>query len=294
MRRPIAVALGRVGMSLLAVLLIFAVWWAVIGVFGLKPFVVPTPPAAIEAIASNWSTLAGLTLQTIKETVFGFVAGAVIGFVLAVGMSQLKIVQRLVYPVLITSQAVPIVAIAAPLVILLGFGMTPKLVIVAWIVFFPVVVNVLDGLAHVDSDMLNLARAMGGRPVRTFMVIRLPATLSPLFSGLKIGATYAVTGAVIGEWTASANSGLGTYLLEANSQLNAAAVYGATLLLTAIGIASFLVVMAVERWATPWRRRPTARRRTVIHPVGDGQRSGRREKMVQSDENEALVTGGKR
>jgi ABC-type nitrate/sulfonate/bicarbonate transport system permease component len=191
-----------------------------------------------------------LSGQTIAETFYGYVTGAVIGFVLAVIMAQIPIVHRLLYPALITSQAVPIVAIAAPLVIIFGFGLTPKIIIVAWIVFFPVVVNVLDGLASVDQDQVNLARLLGGTQLRTFMIVRLPACIGPLFSGLKIGASYAVTGAVIGEWTASSHVGLGTYLLTANSQMNTAGVYGAMLLLTAIGIGSF---------------RP--RRRALRHPL---------------------------
>lgn len=250
---------ARVGGPLGAAALIFVVWNAVILLFRLKPFVLPTPQASIAVIFSNWSTLGGLTLQTITETVYGFFIGAAIGFVLAVAMAQLRIVQRLVYPALITSQAVPIVAIAAPLVILFGFGMVPKLILVAEIVFFPVVVNVLDGLAHIEQEVINLTRVLHASSVRAFLLVRLPATLNPLFSGLKIGATYAVTGAVVGEWTASSTSGLGTYLLTANSQLLTTAVYGATLLLTGIGLASFVLVTVAQHLATPWQTRSTAR-----------------------------------
>jgi ABC-type nitrate/sulfonate/bicarbonate transport system permease component len=250
----------RVGFVIAAIALIFGVWNAVIWIFGLQPYVLPTPQSAISAVIGQWSTLAPLTWQTLKETAEGFFIGAAIGFVLAVVMSAFRPVQRLVYPALIGSQAVPIVAIAAPLVILFGFGMLPKLIIVAWVVFFPVVVNVLDGLAHIDRDLVNLSRVMGARRTREFIHIRLPATLSPLFSGLKIGATYAVTGAVIGEWTASSQQGLGTYLLSANASLNTQLVFGVTLLLTAIGVLSFLLVMAAESVATPWRGRSTAPR----------------------------------
>lgn len=252
--------LMRVGMALLAIALIFGAWNLVIVVFGLKPYALPTPQSALAADVDNWPVLGGLTLQTVEETAYGFLIGAAVGFVLGVAMSASKTVQRLIYPTLITSQAVPIVAIAAPLVILFGFGMLPKLVIVAWIVFFPVVVNVLDGLAHIDPDLINLSRVMGARRVRGFLAIRLPATLSPLFSGLKIGATYAVTGAVIGEWTASAQQGLGTYLQTANASLDTQGVFGATILLTAIGVVSFLLMVAAESIATPWRKRSTARR----------------------------------
>jgi len=251
----------RLLLAALAVGLIFGVWNLVIFAFDLKAYALPTPQSSVAAIYDRWSTFQGLTVQTIEETAYGFVIGAAIGFLLGVVMSASKVVQRLVYPALITSQAVPIVAIAAPLAILFGFGLLPKLVIVAWVVFFPVVVNVLDGLAHVDRDLVNLARVMGAKRWRAFVAIHLPATLSPLFSGLKIGATYAVTGAVIGEWVASAQQGLGTYLQTANASLDTQGVMGATILLTLIGVASFLFVSAVEVIATPWRTRSTARRR---------------------------------
>ncbi|EQD43154.1 binding-protein-dependent transport system inner membrane component, partial [mine drainage metagenome] len=138
-----------------------------------------------------------LTLGTIRETVYGFVTGAALGLTLGVIMAKVPVLQRLVYPVLVLSQAVPIIALAAPLVLILGFSVAPKVVIVAWIVFFPVTVNVLDGLSHVDQDLINLARVFGAPRWRTFLQIEIPATTTPLFSGLKIGATYAVTGAII-------------------------------------------------------------------------------------------------
>ena len=250
----------RVALAALAVGLIFGVWNLVIFAFDLKAYALPTPQSSVATIYDRWSTFQPLTLQTIGETAYGFLIGAAVGFLLAVVMSASKTVQRLLYPTLITSQAVPIVAIAAPLAILFGFGLLPKLVIVAWVVFFPVVVNVLDGLAHVDQDLLHLSRVMGAKRWRAFLAIQLPATLSPLFSGLKIGATYAVTGAVIGEWVASAQYGLGTYLQTEAGTLDTKGVMGATILLTAIGIASFLLVVAAEVVVTPWRTRSTARR----------------------------------
>jgi ABC-type nitrate/sulfonate/bicarbonate transport system permease component len=233
---------------------------AVLGVFDVKPYLVPSPEEALRTIRDQWDVLRPLTWTTVKETAIGFVVGAAFGFVLAVVMSRWSLVQRVVYPVLVASQAIPVVAIAAPLVIVLGFGLAPKVVIVAFIVFFPVVVNVLDGFASIDRDLLNLARIMSGRPMRVLLLIELPATLTPLFSALKLGATYAVTGAVLGEWTASLTPGLGNYLLVQNARLNTAAVYAAVLLLTAIGVTGFLLVMAVEHAATPWRTRSTARR----------------------------------
>ncbi len=170
------------------ILLVFLVWDLIIRIFNVEPFVAPSPGEALGALRDNWSILWPLAIETIRETVYGFVLRAVLGFVLAVAMVQTRIVQGLVYPVLITSQAVPIIAIAAPLVILLDFGIWPKIVIVAWIVFFPVAVSMLHGLANVDDDLIKLAHVMGGTRSRVFFKIRLSATASPLYSGLKIAA----------------------------------------------------------------------------------------------------------
>jgi len=245
--------LRQLALWVVALGLILGAWQLLVSASDIPAYVIPTPASAFAEVHAHWDLMRELTAQTLTETFYGYVAGALTGFLLAVLMAQLPIVSRLLYPALITSQAVPIVAIAAPLVIIFGFGLTPKLIIVAWIVFFPVVVNVLDGLASVDQDQLNLARLLGGTRLRTFLIVRLPACIGPLFSGLKIGASYAVSGAVIGEWTASSRVGLGTFLLSANAQMNTAGVYGAMLLLTGIGIGSFLLVLVAEYLATPWR-----------------------------------------
>jgi ABC-type nitrate/sulfonate/bicarbonate transport system permease component len=256
MKHPIVT---QVSYWILAMLVILLVWQAVIVALKIPNFVMPQPAAVIEMLFRNAPMILDLLWQTLKETLAGYVIGAAVGFLLAVGMSQIPLMGRLVYPALVTSQAVPIVGIAAPLVIIFGFGMTPKLIIVAWIVFFPVVVNVMDGLAQVDPDQINLARLLGGTPLRTFLIVRLPACIGPLFSGLKIGASYAVTGAVIGEWTASSKMGLGTYLLSANAQMNIVGVYAAMMLMTLIGVGSFVLLLVIEYLATPWRHRATSR-----------------------------------
>ena len=239
---------------------VFGVWELVVRVFTIQSYVLPKPRAVFAQIGTDWDVLQPAMWQTIEEFVIGFLVGIACGFLLAVVMGHSPIVQRGLYPLLIATQAVPIIAIAAALVIWLGFGLTPKIVIVALIVFFPVVVNVLDGLTNVDRDSIALARAMGANGFRIFLHIRLPATLTPLFSALKLAATFSVTGAVLGEWTASTTGGLGVYLLEQNSRLNTAGVFAAILLLSAIGIVGFLLVAGAEQLATPWRTRSTPRR----------------------------------
>lgn len=267
--------LRNVGVPLLSLAVLGAIWQGIVVGFHVAPYIAPRPLQALSAVTSNWSTLWPLALGTIRETVYGFLVGAALGIFFGVIMAKVPVLQRSVYPVLVLSQAVPIIALAPPLVLILGFGVTPKVVIVAWIVFFPVTVNVVDGLSHVDQDLVNLARVYGAPRWRTFLQIEVPATTTPLFSGLKIGATYAVTGAIIGEGASgSYGSSLALYQVHANSNLNAAAVYGTTMLMTAIGITWFLLVVATEVAVTPWQRRSVARRslfrRADSRPGADG------------------------
>lgn len=253
-------SLRNVGIPLGSLLGLLLVWQAVVVFFHVAPYIAPRPWQAILSVTQNWGTLWPLVLGTIRETVYGFACGAALGLGLGVIMAKVPVLQRAVYPVLVLSQAVPIIALAAPLVLILGFSVTPKVIIVAWIVFFPVAVNALDGLSHVDQDLVNLARVYGASRRRTFLLIEIPASATSLFSGLKIGATYAVTGAIIGELAASDGSSLALYQEHANSNLNTAAVYGTTMVMTAIGISWFLLVVGAEVLLTPWQRRSVARR----------------------------------
>ena len=267
--------LGRWLTPVAAVLGVFVLWGLIVRVFHVEPYVVPSPQDALAALVDHWDVLAPLTRVTVQETVIGFAVGALVGFALAVVMSRLSLVQRVVYPVLVGSQAIPIVAVAVPIVLVFGYGLLPKVVITAFIVFFPVVVNVLDGFASVDRDLLNLARIMHGGRTRVLLHIEMPATLTPLFSALKLGATYAVTGAVLGEWAGTKEYGLGNFLLIQQSRLATDTVYATVLLLTAIGVTMFLLVMAAERLATPWRTRSTARRwRRRTAPMRDDVGTG--------------------
>ena len=138
-------------LPLLLTAAVFGIWDLVVRIFDIQPYVLPTPHAVFSQIGTDWDVLQPAMFQTIEEFVIGFAVGVACGFVLAVAMGQSRILQRGLYPLLIASQAVPIIAIAAALVIWLGFGLTPKIVIVALIVFFPVVVNVLDGLTEANK-----------------------------------------------------------------------------------------------------------------------------------------------
>ena len=230
-----------------------SVWAGSVVAFDVPRYVMPGPWDVWAHILSDYQTLWMGFQVTFKEFLIGFILGALSGFLMAVVMDSSKAVRGVLYPILIVSQAVPIIAISAALTIWLGFGLAPKLVIVALVVFFPVVVNVLDGLRSVDPDLLRLARSMGGNAWSIFRNVKMPATLTPMFSALKLSATFSVTGAVIAEWSASTSGGIGAYLMQANSRLNTSGTFAAIAYLAVLGLVAFLLVIFAEHLLTPWR-----------------------------------------
>lgn len=250
----------RIAYPVMALILVVLIWAILVSYFAIPRYVMPSPLDVAKHIAGDWQALVTGFWVTFLEFLLGFLLGAGTGFVFAVLMDMSRSVRGILYPILILSQAIPIVAISAALTIWLGFGLAPKLVIVALVVFFPVVVNVLDGLASVDQDVLNLVRSMGASKFSTFRHVKLPATYSPLFSALKLSATFSVTGAVIAEWTASTSGGIGAYLLQANSRLNTAGTFSAIAFLGLLGVVSFLLVVLAEYALTPWRSTSKARK----------------------------------
>lgn len=250
----------RILYPVVALALVVIGWGVLVEWYDVPRYVMPSPMDVAIHISEDWRTLVEGFSITFLNFLLGFILGAGFGFLFAIAMDFSRPVRGVLYPILILSQAIPIIAISAALTIWLGFGLAPKLVIVALVVFFPVVVNVLDGLASVDKDVLNLVRAMGASRFSTFRHVKLPATYSPLFSALKLSATFSVTGAVIAEWTASTSGGIGAYLLQANSRLNTAGTFSAITFLAALGIVSFLLVVTVEYILTPWKNGSVARR----------------------------------
>jgi len=157
------------------------------------------------------------------------------------------------YPLLVASQAIPIVVLAPIFILAFDYGIGPKLAIVALICFFPITVNLLDGLRSVEPDLLKLMRSMGASRARTLRSAELPSALPFLFSGLKVAATVSVIGAVFGEW-AGADEGLGRLVLLGNNQLQTPRVYAGIVLLTLMAVALFALVVLAERFACPWNR----------------------------------------
>ena len=186
------------------------------------------------ACATDWSLLIDNAAVTLVEVLLGLAIAVAAGVGVAVGMHLVRPLRDAAYPLLVGSQAIPIVVLAPIFVLAFDYGIGPKLAIVALICFFPITVNLLDGLRSTPPELLKLMRSMGASRLRTLRTVELPASLPYLFSGLKVAATVSVIGAVFGEW-AGADEGLGRLVLLGNNQLQTPRVYAGIVLLTADG-----------------------------------------------------------
>jgi NitT/TauT family transport system permease protein len=240
---PILVALGLV-----------VVWEVAADVFKIPTYLFPAPSAILAACRDNASLLLRETWVTTVEILLGYGLSMVIGIPLALGLFHWPAFARSVYPLLISTQAMPKVAIAPLFLVWFGFGLLPKVLIAFLIAFFPIVINTVMGLAAIEQEKIFLARSMGLSGYATFRLIRLPDALPSIFAGLKISITLAVVGAVVGEFVGG-DSGLGYQLLVANGNMNTALLFAGVLALTILGLVLFSAVELVERMAMPHRDR---------------------------------------
>ena len=239
--------------ALLLCLFVLA-WQGVASLESVDDLTLASPVETWGALREDWSLLIDNTAVTLVEVVLGLAVSVAAGVAFAVAMHLVRPLRDAAYPLLVASQAIPIVVLAPIFVLAFDYGIGPKVAIVALICFLPVTVNLLDGLRSVPPELLKLMRSLGASRLRSLRSVELPAALPYLFSGLKIAATVSVIGAVFGEW-AGADEGLGRLVLLANNQLETPRVYAGTVLLTLMAVGLFLAVVAAERIACPWTRK---------------------------------------
>jgi len=213
--------------------------------------ILPAPHQVAKSLYTDRSLLWSSFLVTAREVLLGILVAVVAGLMLAVAIHFSQTIRRAAYPLVIASQAVPVVIIAPILAFWLGFGILPKLIVVALVSFFSVVVTTLAGLASVDPDLLKLMRTFDAPRRRTFRHVELPAALPGVFTGTKIAVAVSVIGAVFAEWNGS-NSGLGYLILTSIPQLLSARAMAAVVILSVFAIALFGLLSVGERLALPW------------------------------------------
>lgn len=240
----------RPALALTAALLL--IWEAVVRALDVPVYLVPAPSQIARAGYEVRAALPGHLRTTLAEAVAGLLAAVVSGVALAAAMATIPWLRRAMYPLIVVSQNVPLVVVAPLLVIWFGFGMLPKVLVVAVVGFFPIVVNTIEGLLSADRGVIDLVRSLGGSRWQELRLVRLPAALPHFFSGLKISATYAVLGAVIGEWV-GASSGLGLFITRAQTSFRTDRVFVAVVVIAALSVALFAITEALARALVPWR-----------------------------------------
>ena len=239
-------------LGLLTVWQIAAKTGAIADALNLEDFLVPSPSEIASSLWENRSLLAENAWVTLREVLVGFACGLAAGLVFAVALHRSEVLRRATYPLLIASQAIPIVVIAPILVVWLGFGIGPKVAIVALICFFPITVTALDGLRSVDPEATKMMRTLDASRSQIFWRLEAPTALPYAFSGAKIAVAIAVVGAVFGEWAGS-TSGLGHLMLQDNAQLETARLFAAAAVLSAIAVGLFGLLALAERRIVTWR-----------------------------------------
>jgi len=225
---------------------------ALADLLGLESFLVPSPAEIASALWDNRSLLADNAWVTLREIVLGFLIGVAAGAGFALLLRFSSLLRRAFYPLMVASQAIPIPVIAPILIVWFGFGIGPKLIVVALICFFPVAVNATDGLRSVDPEATKMMRSLDASRWQLLHRLEAPTALPYAFSGAKIAATIAPIAAIFGEWV-GADSGLGVLLREDNASLHTARLFAATAVLTAIALALYGLLAIAERRIVTWR-----------------------------------------
>ena len=248
-------ALRHAGMPLLVFVVLVGTWEWVVWYFEVAPYIVPAPSAVAVAFyrgfaEANYLGHAGITAF---QAVTGFVAGSALGIALGVWVVVFPTAERIVYPYIVALQTVPKVAIAPLMIVWFGFGMESKIIIVALVSLFPVLVNVIAGLKSVDQDRLDLMSALSVSRWQVLRYLRFPNALPFIFAGLNTAIVFSVIGAIVGEFV-GANRGIGFLILQANFALDIAAAFALFVVLSIMGVALHWILRRVERRVVFWAK----------------------------------------
>ncbi|MBC3900282.1 ABC transporter permease [Acetobacterium malicum] len=235
------------------IVVILVLWELLVSLGVVERYILPSPTDIVNALITNGSDIMTHTWVTFFEGMTGLLVAVFLSLIMAVVMDQFPVVKKAIYPVLVISQTVPIIVIAPLLAMWFGFGIAPKIFVVVLVCFFPITVNLIEGLQSVDGELINLVRSMGATKSQIFAKIKFPSALPYFFSGLKIAATYSIMGAVIGEWLGG-KAGLGVYMLRARHAFALDLVFASILVIVVLSIVLFYGIAGMQRALMPWEK----------------------------------------
>ncbi|MBU3180920.1 ABC transporter permease [Clostridium psychrophilum] len=234
-------------------LIILFIWQIAIDKWKVPQYILPSPKDIIITLVDILPNITNHIYATIYEALFGFIISILFSLLLAILMDNVKIIKKCIYPILVVSQTVPIIALAPLFIIWFGFGILPKVIVVVLVCFFPIVISLVDGLESADLDMVNLLKTMGASRLQIFTMVKLPSSTVNLFSGLRIAATYSIMGAVIGEWLGG-DKGLGVYMIRAKNSYELDKVFAVIVIIVILSMTLFGLLYLLQYIFTPWTR----------------------------------------
>jgi ABC-type nitrate/sulfonate/bicarbonate transport system permease component len=252
-RRGLRTRLHHIWPPALVLIALAVAWEAITSALSVSHSILPGPALVLEATWNDRANLWPAMWTTTKEAVLGILVASVVALVLAVAIDWSRTVRRSLYPLMVTSQTLPIIVLAPLVVIWFGFGTAPKIGLVALFTFFPIAVGMVQGLASADPDSMALLRTMGATRRQLLLRVRAPSAIPQTFTGLKVAVTYAYVSAIFAEYV-GAEQGLGVYMQASKNAFRTELVFGAILVTTLLTLALFVIVALLERLAMPWRR----------------------------------------
>ncbi len=239
-----------IGSSLITAILII---WQILSSLNIIPkFLLPSPLDVIKAFTSDIALIAHHTGYTLTESLIGLIIGVISGFISALFMDSFSIVKKMLYPLIIVSQTIPTVAIAPLLVLWLGYEMTPKITLIAMTTFFPISVSLMNGFSSVDTDSIQLLKAMGAGKIQIYKHVKLPFSTPHFFSGLKISVTYAIIGAVVAEWLGGFD-GLGVYMTRARKSYAFDKMFAIIFFISLLSLIAMAFLSLLEKKIVKWQ-----------------------------------------
>jgi ABC-type nitrate/sulfonate/bicarbonate transport system permease component len=236
----------------LVLAVLIAAWDLAVRVFDVAESVLPAPGVVAEATWDDRENLWPAMVVTTREAVLGLLVAIVVATVVAVVVDWSRAARRGLYPLIVASQTIPIIALAPLVVIWFGFGERPKIGLVALFTFFAIAVGLVQGLASTDRDAIRLLRTMGASRVQLLLRVRFPSALPQFFTGLKVAVTYAYVSATVAEFV-GAEQGLGVYMTTSKNAFRTDLVFGAVVVTALLTLGLFGLVTVLERVAMPWR-----------------------------------------
>ncbi|HZK26011.1 MAG TPA: ABC transporter permease [Thermoclostridium sp.] len=227
-------------------IVIILVWEGLVYILKTPEYLVPAPSAVLDALIEYFPLLMRHTLVTCVEVILGFTAALVLSIIISLLMVRVKILYKILWPYMVISQTVPLYVLAPLFMIWFGFGILPKILIVALVCFFPITVGLVQGLTSTEPELDELLEVMRATPSQILWKVRIPQAMPQFFSGLKIAAAYSVTGAVLAEWV-GAQEGLGIFLTRAMKTYNTAAVFADVLIVIVLSLLLFFAISFIEK-----------------------------------------------